>query len=347
MKAGANFAELAKANSDDPGSAARGGEMDWIVRGQTVPNFERVAFSLPPHQLSNVIETEYGYHILEVLDHQKSQMKSFDEVKDQLRAEVRKQRVYDRMQTLADQLRSTAVRSIPEAEAFARQNNINIVTAKDIRKGLPIPDLKTDPELVSSLYSLPLNGLSQVLTEGENKLAIVRVTKITPPQQATFDEVKERVRRSLEAQIARTEFQKLVAQIPSIMKADGNDLDKIAKQMGAKITTTSEFTADGAIDGFGPANMMPGVFQKPVGAVVGPYPLAGQVAVAKILQITDPDPAKLADEKDQIYNDLQQRQLSMRRELFAEGVMKELTESKKVKVNEKAIMDLARSYQGQ
>ncbi|MBV8070433.1 MAG: peptidylprolyl isomerase, partial [Acidobacteriaceae bacterium] len=63
LQQGANFADLAKKDSEDPGSAEKGGELGWIVRGQTVPNFEKAAFALPPGQLSGLIETEYGYHI--------------------------------------------------------------------------------------------------------------------------------------------------------------------------------------------------------------------------------------------------------------------------------------------
>ncbi len=78
---GADFADLAKKNSEDPGSAEKGGELGWIVKGQTVPNFEKTAFSLKPGELSGVIETEYGYHIIQVEDKQAAHTQSFDEVR--------------------------------------------------------------------------------------------------------------------------------------------------------------------------------------------------------------------------------------------------------------------------
>src|SRR5438270_6296621 len=91
LQNGGNFAELAKKNSEDPGSAVKGGELDWIVRGQTVPNFEKAAFSLQPGELSGIVETEYGYHILQVEAKQEAHTQSFDEVKPQLLAEAQKQ----------------------------------------------------------------------------------------------------------------------------------------------------------------------------------------------------------------------------------------------------------------
>ena len=68
LKGGANFADLAKKYSEDPGSAVKGGDLDWVVRGQTVKNFENAAFTLKPNQLSDLVTTEYGFHILQVLE---------------------------------------------------------------------------------------------------------------------------------------------------------------------------------------------------------------------------------------------------------------------------------------
>ncbi len=91
LRHGADFAELAKKNSEDPASAAKGGEYGWMVRGQTVPAFEKVAFSLKPGELSGLVETEYGYHIIQVEDKQPAHTQSFEDVKPQLLAEAQKQ----------------------------------------------------------------------------------------------------------------------------------------------------------------------------------------------------------------------------------------------------------------
>ena len=84
IRQGADFAELAKKNSEDPGSAAKGGDLDWVVRQQTVKAFEEAAFSLKPKETSNVITTEYGFHILQVLEKQEARLRPFEEVKTQL-----------------------------------------------------------------------------------------------------------------------------------------------------------------------------------------------------------------------------------------------------------------------
>ena len=66
IKSGGNFADLAAKNSDDPGSKTQGGELGWLDPGKTVPEFDKAAFSLAPGQTSDVIRTQFGYHILQV-----------------------------------------------------------------------------------------------------------------------------------------------------------------------------------------------------------------------------------------------------------------------------------------
>src|SRR5689334_11022923 len=82
---GAKFDELAKKYSEDPGSKDKGGDLGWIRQGQTVPEFEKTAFSLAPGQISDLVKTQYGFHIIKVLEKQNAHTKSFEEVKDSIR----------------------------------------------------------------------------------------------------------------------------------------------------------------------------------------------------------------------------------------------------------------------
>src|SRR5262249_680213 len=98
IKAGGDFGELAKKYSDDTGNAAKGGYRDWFVKGQMVPEFEKVAFSLKPKEVSDIVTTTYGYHIVQVLEHEQAHVKPFDEVKTALADELKKQGLSEKMQ---------------------------------------------------------------------------------------------------------------------------------------------------------------------------------------------------------------------------------------------------------
>src|SRR5439155_21669206 len=100
-KSGANFAELTKKYSEDPGPAAKGGEYSVQRNGQMVPEFENAAFTLKPGE-SDVVKTKYGYHVFQVMQHDQARHKPVDEVQGELAAQWKKQRASDILQQASD-----------------------------------------------------------------------------------------------------------------------------------------------------------------------------------------------------------------------------------------------------
>src|SRR4051812_39441747 len=143
LKQGANFADLAKKNSEDPGSAEKGGELGNIVRGQTVPNFEKAAFSLKPGELSGVVETEYGYHILQVEGKQDAHTQTFEEVKPQLLAEAQKQAAGEHLRKAVDDAHAEIAKNPSQAEAIARKYNLKLFKINGFATGQTLPELNS------------------------------------------------------------------------------------------------------------------------------------------------------------------------------------------------------------
>src|SRR5664279_3860748 len=108
LKSGANFGDLAKKNSEDPGSAQNGGLMPPITRGRTVPEFEQAAFNTPVGQTTNVIRTSYGFHIIHVEAKQQARLKPLDEVKSQIEPLIKQQQVSSEAQSLANTVQTRA-----------------------------------------------------------------------------------------------------------------------------------------------------------------------------------------------------------------------------------------------
>lgn len=108
VKAGKDFAELAKQHSQDPGSAPRGGDLDYFERGQMVGPFEEAAFALATGQTSELVETRFGYHIIKVADHQAARTIPLEEVRGRIEEHLKEQNREQQTQTFIDDLRAKA-----------------------------------------------------------------------------------------------------------------------------------------------------------------------------------------------------------------------------------------------
>lgn len=108
LAGGAEFAAVAKESSDDPGSAPKGGELGWLRRGQTVPAFEAAAFALPPGQLSEVVESRFGYHLIEVEEKRAESKLAFEAVKPRIEATIRQHKIEQAVRAKLDELGSKA-----------------------------------------------------------------------------------------------------------------------------------------------------------------------------------------------------------------------------------------------
>ena len=129
VKAGGNFAELAKKYSEDPGSGKNGGSLGWIGKGRTVPEFEKAAFSLPKGATSDLVQSSYGFHIIRVDDKQAAHVKTLDEVKDQIEGSIKQQKAAqaarNQVNALLAQARSRDWRKLPRPKALRSSTPIS------------------------------------------------------------------------------------------------------------------------------------------------------------------------------------------------------------------------------
>jgi peptidyl-prolyl cis-trans isomerase D len=343
LKNGANFAELAKKYSEDPGSAQKGGDLGWVVRGQTVKNFENTAFSLKPKELSGVITTEYGFHILQVLDKQEAHTQSFEEVKDQIAADLKKQAVFDRMQTAIEQARAALVKNPADAQGIAKQFNLEYVVANGLASGQPVPQLGSVAELDTALAGMKKGEITPVFQAGADKLAIAELTNVTPSHIAPFEKAEANIREKFVSQRAMALAADRARQAAEKLRA-GEDINKVAKELGGEVKSPPEFTLSGAVEGVGSASVFSEGFSKPVGSILGPLNVFNQQVVAKTLEKTPADMTKFAADRDKIIEDLKRKKAQERRDLFYDSILAKLIKEGKVKKHNDAIKRLVASY---
>ena len=343
IKGGADFAELAKKNSQDPGSAQNGGDLGFIVRGQTVPEFEKFAFSAKPKETSDIVTTEYGYHIIQVLEREPARVKPFDEVKADIESQLKKQSVNEKTQAAADQARAALLKAPGSAADVAKQFNLDLITVTKGEIGQPVPSLGPAPEISAALSGMKPNDVSDVLTLSGTKLAVVVLNEKIPAKPAAFADVEDRLREQLTTAasitMASQAAQKAAAEIHA-----GADLEKVAKSYKLEVTKSASFTASDSVEGLGPAGSLPGVFAQPVGTVTGPLSIQGRNIVYKITESQTPDLKTFANERDTVTAELKQQKARTMYDLFQDGIMDQLRKDGKVKIHQDALRQLAASY---
>jgi len=344
LKGGADFAELAKKNSEDPGSAAKGGDLDWITRGQTVPEFEQAAFTLKPRELSGVIKTQYGFHIIQVLEHEAARLRPFEEVRAELATEARRAQVYDKMQSLADQIRLALVRSREEAEKLARENGVTVVRSENVGQGDPVQEIGVNPQFTGAVQGLPVNGVTPVVQISESKLAVAQVTAIHPARQAELKEVMADVRQAYIIEKSTELARKIGAEMEARAKAGVKDPAQLAKEFGLEAKTSDFVTRLMSVEGVGPAADLEEAFRAEAGATVGPLRIRGGVFFAKVLEKRPPDMTQLATQRTAILQEIKSQRARERSELLRAGIVEELTRKKKIKIYEQNIQRLVAAY---
>jgi peptidyl-prolyl cis-trans isomerase D len=342
---GGDFAELAKKNSEDPGSAEKGGELGWIVKGQTVPNFEKTAFSLKPGQTSGVIETEYGYHIIQVEDKQAAHTQSFDEAKPQLLADAQKQAAADLLKKAIDAARSEVARNPGQAESIAKKYNLKFVRANNLARTDTLPEVNSAPELTNALFSAPKGATTEVVDlQNGTRQAFGVVTNIVPARNAEFAEVQnDVVQKYTDAE--STQLAQKAAATGAAQARQGKSLEAIAKDYGLTVKTAAPFTINGAAEGIGAATMLSAAFKANVGDIVGPIAAQTGQFVCQISQKIPADMGQFAQSREAIIQEITQQRLSTQQPLFRQSVVDELKRHRKIKMNEAALSRLLSSYQ--
>ncbi len=343
VRAGANFGELVKKYSEDPGSVATGGVYSVQRNGQMVPEFENAAFSLKPGE-SAVIKTTYGYHIIQVMQHDPARIKPFEEAKADLAAAWKKQRASDIMQQISDKVQAMLQKDPTNPDKVAAALNMQVVKADGVEAGKPVPEVGPNPDFDQAISGLKKGEVSPAVALAGDKLVVAEVTDVIPARPATLDEVKDQVREAIVRNRVAVLVQNRAKELVDKAKSMGGDLAKAAKSMGLEVKTSEAFTRGGSVKDLGSAAYVPDAFTRPDGSIIGPISTPDGTVVAKVVGHVAPDMSKLAAERTAIRDDLKGQKARDRNSLFEAGVRDELSRQGKIKIYQDVVNRLILNY---
>src|SRR5258705_10285709 len=247
-KAGADFADLAKKNSEDEQSAKNGGDLDYFGRGRMVPEFDQAVFAMQPGQLSDLVKTQYGDHVIKMVDKKNAATRPLAEVRQQLNDQL----AYERAQSQAADLASKLEKQITKAadlDKTAKAEGLAVQESGFFARDEPILGLGPAPEAANKAFEMKQGDVAGPLRVSRGFVFEALVAK-QDPYVPKLDEVKERVKDEVIKQKARDLSKQKAAEIAAKLKA-APDFDKAAKALGFEAETTELITKDAPIPDLG------------------------------------------------------------------------------------------------
>ncbi|MBI4905586.1 MAG: peptidylprolyl isomerase [Acidobacteria bacterium] len=345
LKAGGDFAELAKKNSDDTGSAVKGGDLDFFGRGQMVKPFEDSAFSLKLNEISGVVQSDFGYHIIQTLAKEEARLKPFEEVKAKLAVDAVKQMAYDKMQEAIDKARPEVVKNPEAAEEIAKKWGLAYLKVDRAGRGEPVAQIGTNADVDDAVFDLKKKGevTNPVTTQG-NKLILAVLDEIFPARQAELNEVESQIRQNITNERTQRMLTDRSREIVEKVKAAGGDLRKVVAGYKLEIKTANEFSRASQVEGIGASSYFEEAFLLNVGGVFGPVNINNSNYICKVTAKKPADMAKFNEQKFDILLRLKGRKAQERKDLFEDGLVQFLKQKGIVKIHQDTLKRLMDSY---
>jgi peptidyl-prolyl cis-trans isomerase D len=343
LQAGANFGDLAKKNSDDPGSAKDGGLLPPLTKGRTVPEFEQAAFNTPVGQTTGVIRTSYGFHIIHVEAKQQARLKPLDEVKAEIEPTLKQQKAAAQAQSVANTMQALA--RTQGLDKAAAQKNLTVASTGLVAQTDPLPEIGTAPDFMNALFGAKKNDPPAVAVTPAG-YAIYQVTEIQPAQTPSFDAIKAKVEDQFKDQRAQAMLAQKTQELSDRAHSE-HDLAKAAKEVGASVKTSDLVDKNSQVPDIGAMTGAASVaFGMKTGDISGPVQGGANGIVIKVLEVQQPAPEQMKQDWDKAKEALLEQKREEYENVYVENLRNTLEKEGKIKINKKEMERLATLSEG-
>lgn len=342
IKATGDWAGLAKKYSGDPGSKDKGGELDWLTRGQTVAEFDKVAFAQSKGQISDPVQSSFGFHIIQTEDKEDAHLKPLSEVKPGIEEAIKQEKIKGMMNQASTDAESIAQKQ--DLEKAASKYGAQVVSSNPIGRNDALPGIGPQPQLMDAIFSANEKAGPQV-GQTPQSTVVFEVTKIEPARTPSFEEIKDRVTTEFKNQRGADMLRRKTQELADHAHAE-HDLAKAAKEAGATFKTSDMVSRTQNVPDIGSMSSAAGAaFTMKQGEISGPLNLGASQAVLQIVERQEPSTsdAEFAKQRDQLRERLAGQKRQEVLGLFVSDLNTRLEKEGKVKINKTEMDNLAKS----
>ena len=336
IKNGANFAELAKKHSDDPGSKEEGGSYKAMRKGTGLdPAFEQAAFSSPKGLVSELVHSSFGLHIIRVDEKREPRMRPVSEVEPELRQVVQQQKSARALEDLANTLQREA-RAPNTLEQASQKHGLQTTTTGFITRMDALPGVGQSPEVMDSVFSARERG-GAVIARAPQGYVVHEVLEVRQPQPPTFEQIRGRVGTEFRQERASQLMAQRAQELADRARAAA-DLEKAAKELGATVKTSEFVGVNDTVPDLGQVGqqaafalgMQPGNISDPIQA-------SGNAVVLSVVQRQEADMKGLDAIKQKLREEVANEKRMRVLEVFATQLRDRLQGEGKIRLNQQEI----------
>ena len=299
---GADFSALARKYTEDEASKGSGGDLNFFGRGAMVKAFEDAAFAMAPGQISDLVQTDYGYHIIKVLEKRPAGQRPLAEVKDQIAEQLKWQQAQARATSLAATLEAR-IKSPGDLDAAAKEHGLTVKESGFFQRTDPIAELGPSPQVASEAFTLKDGEVSKAIRTGSGSVFIALAGR-EDARVPKFDEVKEKVRTDAVNEKALALARAKAAEVAAAVKG-GATLEAAAKSAGKDVRSTELIARNSVIPDVGVSPAVDAVaFGLAANATSGVIDTDSGAAIVKVVEKTAVNEAELATARDSLRKEL-------------------------------------------
>jgi peptidyl-prolyl cis-trans isomerase D len=332
LQNGGKWDELAKKYSDDPGSKDKGGELGPAKRGMMVPEFDNAIFTQKIGDIA-IVKSQFGYHIVQVESRQEAHNEALNEVLPTIQATLIRDKAAQAEDAYARTLTAEATKDGLQKTAAA--HHLDVVTSPMVARQGVISALPDSAQILAKAFTSKQGDPPQYAPTGEG-YAIFQVAGVTPAHAPVFADYKSHILDDYRDEKLSELLNQKLMELAAKAKADGGDLAKAAKEVGATVKTSDLVGQTGQVPEFGDVGQVaPQLFDMKVGDISSPLHAERNGVIAKIVDRQEPSADEIAKNLDGTRDQMLERRREDAFNVFVNTVSDEYRKSKRIQMNTK------------